>query len=159
MKRLFITRHGQAVSRAPIDEARPLTERGQTEVRRIWELLAGEGIAPVRLVSSPYIRARQTAAEISSVYGGLAVIETPLLVPEADPEQMLEWLLREQDPGELVLVTHMPLAGLLAGLLCDGRRGSHVPFETGAVAALELEVAAAGAGRLLWLRTPAEVFY
>lgn len=155
--RIYITRHGQAVSLAPTDESRPLSPRGKDEVRRLWELLRDEGIQPTRLVTSPYLRARETAAELAGVYGRLAVSESGLLVPEGDPARVLDWLLREKDPDGLVLVGHMPLAGLLTGLLSEGP-GSRVPFETGAVAALDMEVAAAGGARLSWLRTPAEIY-
>ncbi len=154
--RIYITRHGRAVSLAPTDEARPLTSGGREEVRRLWAMLRDEGIRPSRLVTSPYQRARETASELAGVYGRLPVSESTLLVPEGDPALVLDWLVREKDPQGMVLVGHMPLAGLLTGLLSEGP-GTRVPFETGAVAALDMDVAAAGGARLLWLRTPGEV--
>lgn len=152
--RLYIVRHGEAERRAATDAERALTPQGRHRVAALWQALSAEGVKPGRLVSSPYVRARQTAETIAGVVGDASLDTLDLLVPEGAPTAVLDWLMAAA-PGDedLVLVSHMPLVGQLTGLLADSA-GAHVPFSVGTVACLEVEVAAAGGARLLWLRAP-----
>jgi phosphohistidine phosphatase SixA len=70
--RLFLVRHAEAAPGDP-DELRPLTPAGRAAARDLGERLAGEH--PDAVVSSPLLRARETAEQIARVVG---------LTPEAD---------------------------------------------------------------------------
>jgi phosphohistidine phosphatase len=149
--RLYIVRHGEASHRAETDAARPLTEYGRHSVTALWQTLAGEGIRPGILFASPFRRAMETAGCIQECYDALAITEQPLLVPESDPAAVMEWLITEDNRQAVTLVSHMPLVAALAGRLVGDE---HVPFSTGTVACLDVDVPAPGGARLLWVRAP-----
>ena len=65
--RIFLVRHAQAAPGDP-DELRPLTPEGQAAARALAERLAAE--QPTAVVSSPLLRARQTADEIARAAPG-----------------------------------------------------------------------------------------
>ena len=60
--RLFLVRHAEAAPGDP-DELRPLTEGGRAVARALGEKLAGEH--PDAVLSSPLLRARETAEQIA----------------------------------------------------------------------------------------------
>jgi phosphohistidine phosphatase len=64
--RLFLVRHAEAAAGEP-DDLRPLTPGGRDAARRIGARLAAE--RPDVVVSSPLLRARETAAAIAEAAG------------------------------------------------------------------------------------------
>ena len=64
--RLFVVRHAEAAPGEP-DHLRPLTGSGRSAARELGEQLAAEHIDAV--VSSPVVRARETAAAIAKAAG------------------------------------------------------------------------------------------
>lgn len=155
--RLYIVRHGEAEPATGADAQRPLTERGRRDVRALWQALAARGETPGKIISSPYVRAAQTAAEIAAVFNTQVARSSDLLVPEARPQDVFDWLLSEPLRDGTLLVSHMPLVSLLVGRLVDGG-DARVPMSVGAVALLDIEVPVAAGGRLVWLRSPGEAF-
>ena len=147
--RLYISRHGEAVGTAATDAERALTERGREALVDHWQRLKASGVRVSGLLVSPYLRAQQTADCIAKVYDGLKRQECAELVPEASPHRLLEWLLLNPVGEETVLVSHMPLVATLTGLLTEGV-GSRVPYGTGSVACLDIDVIAPSGGRLIW---------
>lgn len=155
-ERLLVMRHGEAGPGHP-DVERELTGHGQQEVRRMAAWLADrDDLAGLRLLASPYRRARQSAAALAEALE--AEVETlPLITPDDPPQAVADWLL-EQSPGRpLLLVSHMPLVGALTGLLVEGRSDLGLAFPTAGVAELEAEVWAAGCARLARFMTPADL--
>lgn len=155
---LLIMRHGQAGAGSP-DADRRLTERGEREAARMGAWLAARGdldLARLRLLSSPYRRARQTADRVAEALG-LAVEPLPLITPDDPPDAVVDWLLEQADDRPLMLVSHMPLVGALTGLLVEGRADRGIGFATAAIAELQAEVRAAGCARLARFTSPADV--
>ncbi|WP_280547823.1 MULTISPECIES: histidine phosphatase family protein [unclassified Halomonas] len=157
-ERLLIMRHGQAGQGRP-DAARELTGQGDREAACMARWLAARedlDLTRLRLLASPYVRARQTAARIAEPQG-LAVESLPIITPDDPPEAVVEWLLGEPDDRPLMLVSHMPLVAALTGLLVEGRGDRGPGFPTAAVAELDAEVWAAGCARLLGFTGPADL--
>ena len=152
--RLYIVRHGEAERQLTTDDARALTARGREDVAAVWESLAERGVRPSRLLSSPYVRAAQTADIIAARFPGIARAESGMITPEGDPAQVLAELDRIGAQDGWTLVSHMPFVELCCGSLTDGGR---YPFPVGAVACLDLDALVPGAGRLRWLIGPADV--
>jgi len=152
--RLYIVRHGEAERQLTTDDARALTARGREDVAAVWESLAERGVRPSRLLSSPYVRAAQTADIIAARFPGIARAESGMITPEGDPAQVLAELDRIGAQDGWTLVSHMPFVDLFCGSLTDGGR---YPFPVGAVACLDLDALVPGAGRLRWLIGPADV--
>lgn len=152
--RLYLSRHGQAVSQAPTDAERPLTETGRAALLAHWQLMRSNGITVSALIASPYVRAQQTADCIEQVYGDLPRVTCEQLVPDAHPGQLFDWLLANPPAEHTVLVSHMPLVAQLTASWTGS--AERIGFNVGTVASLDVDVAAAGGARLLWLRSPGE---
>ncbi|MBE0488208.1 MAG: phosphohistidine phosphatase SixA [Halomonas sp.] len=155
-ERLLILRHGEAGPGRP-DAERELTGRGHDEARRMAAWLAErDDLAGARLLASPFVRARQTAA-IMGERLGVRVETLSILTPDDDSTAVADWLLGQPGGGPLLLVSHMPLVGALVGLLVEGRAERGPGFPTAALAELEADVWAAGCARLVRLIAPADL--
>ena len=112
---LFLLRHGIAEQRCygVDDSLRPLTEQGILRTMEVARRLRNLGFAADRLLSSPYLRAAQTA-ELAQQAGLAGRVEfESCLLPGRDPWPLLEGLV-----GRCLLVGHEPdLTHLAARLL------------------------------------------
>jgi len=149
---LLLLRHGIADDRleGQDDAQRPLTLEGRERTTRVVERLVGLDLSCDLVLSSPLVRARQTAE--LAVAGGLApeLELAAALAPLADPLPLLERWLGPLSPRpgwkRLALVGHEPDLSTLAALLIG------VPM-TQAPQALQLKKA--GAALLQWSAPPA----
>ncbi len=149
-------RHGDAVFKAKTDAERTLSEYGRGEVAAMVQYLAGETIN--RVETSPYVRARQTAAIIQSelVKGGAQIPVNVLdyITPNDEPRRVIQRLQPTiGDADSVLIVTHQPLVGMLISLLVDGV-ALGMPLATASVACLEIPYFDVGQGTLEWLRSP-----
>lgn len=136
--RLWIMRHGEAEPlRGDNDALRGLTPHGHTQAMATAAWLQRQVSGPLRIVVSPYRRARQTAEAVADVVSAVMVEQQDLLMPEGDPRSVTAWLARQED-AELLLVSHMPLVSQLTGWLCDGVLAGP-SFHVAQVCLLELE--------------------
>lgn len=141
---LWIMRHGEALG-GDIDELRELSEEGQRQCVQAGDWLAGRIRQPggLRIISSPYQRARHTAAIVADSCAA-EVAESDLLRPDGDVELILEWLTATEEAEDRLIVSHMPLVGRLVGRLLEGDVHASHPFTTAEVIGLDAEVWAAG---------------
>ena len=86
---LYVFRHGIAEISGPgqSDSARALTDQGRKKVAEVVKTARRAGFQPSLIVSSPYVRAIQTAevAVDELKYHG-HVVRTEALVPHGSPE-------------------------------------------------------------------------
>ncbi len=61
--RLVLVRHAESASGEP-DELRALTPAGHAQARELGDRLRADGIEPEAVLSSPLLRARETAADL-----------------------------------------------------------------------------------------------
>jgi len=102
--RLLIVRHAEAAAGEP-DELRQLTPEGREHARALGERLRREGFAPDAVVTSPLVRARETATALA--VGDVDVDER--LAPGATPDDVRDAALGR---GETVVVVgHQPDCG------------------------------------------------
>jgi phosphohistidine phosphatase SixA len=99
---VIVVRHANAAPGHP-DEARPLTEQGHEAARLLGELLAERG--PDAVVSSPLLRARETAAAIAEASGLEAAVDEHLS-PGADADDLRAAVAGRGDT--VVTVGHQP---------------------------------------------------
>ncbi len=140
--KLWLLRHGEAEAHASSDEQRELTAAGRAAVLRSAEQLQGSGLQ--HLLTSPYVRARQTAALVQQQLawaGNVSVCQWA--TPDGEPERALAELER-LGVEELLLVTHNPFVGELAGWLLHGHRQAPVPMGTASLLCLEAPLPLAG---------------
>ncbi|MGE5247518.1 MAG: phosphohistidine phosphatase SixA [Verrucomicrobiota bacterium] len=137
--RVFLIRHAEAVDRTGSmpDAARHLTTRGRLSSREVARRLRDEGLRPSRILTSPLLRAVQTADILAEHLGfGGEVIPAPQLGPGFDLDGMNEILDAFPEETDLALIGHEPdLGRLLCQLLSLSVRYG---MPKGAVAALVL---------------------
>ena len=84
--RITLIRHGEAGDDAPRDEERSLTKNGRSEVRRVGAALERGGVHFGAVVTSPLVRAVQTAEITAAAVGYRGrVIVSEQLIPDALP--------------------------------------------------------------------------
>ena len=101
---VFLVRHAHSEPGDP-DELRPLSERGQEESRVLAERLAAHPTPPRLVLSSPLVRARQTAQHIATAAGVEARVEDRL-APGATAELLREAVAGLEGP--VAAVAHQP---------------------------------------------------
>jgi phosphohistidine phosphatase len=133
---IWLLRHGSAEDRARSgrDPDRALTSDGLARVERAARGLARLEPDISRVVTSPYRRARQTAAAAAKALGIRELAESRALEPEREPEEILEEV--GDSGGSVLLVGHQPHLGALLGSLVVG--GAELPMEKTAVARIAL---------------------
>ena len=155
---LLIIRHAIAFERDrrrwPDDAARPLTPAGIRRSRKAAAGLKGLCKAPDRLLTSPLIRAKETAQVLTEVARWPKAEIVPQLKPGKGAAAVLT-LLAEDRGKRIAVVGHEPdLSGLLAACLVKGSALS-IELKKCSAACLSFRgKARAGGATLKWLATP-----
>jgi phosphohistidine phosphatase len=155
----LLLRHGIAVERdeweGP-DADRPLTERGAKRVVQAAAGLNRLGVQPTHILSSPLIRAIETAKIVHrSLQARSAAQIVEELLPDAPPDRLL-LILQDLPPDASVLcIGHEPQLGMAASVLLSGRATASFPMKKAGACLIELPTQAKpGRGRLRWWLTP-----
>ncbi len=128
---------GEADSRRWLDDRqRPLTDAGRREHARVAEALRRMGVRFDRLLSSPLVRARETAEITARVYGAPAPELTELLGDNAEPASVLAGL-ATVEASALLCVGHEPTLSRLAALLTSRDGSARVEMAKSGVAVIE----------------------
>jgi phosphohistidine phosphatase len=157
MIELYLIRHGVAADRGkewPDDSKRPLTPDGIARLRRSARGLNAIGVAFDQIVTSPLVRARQTADVFSEeLKSKPPVVTSDALAPAGTPAAVMQEIAKHVRKARVALVGHEPNLGELAAQLI----GAKVPieFKKGAVCRIDFDVLPPkGTGALRWLLTP-----
>jgi phosphohistidine phosphatase len=151
---VYFLRHGVAAKRGEWtgdDDLRPLTDEGRAALARAAGAIARLGIAPAAIVTSPLVRARETA-EIAGEALGAAdkVAGDERLAPGFDAGRLVSLLADHPDAAEIVVVGHEPdLSRTIAGLT-----GGAVVCKKGSLARVDLADRSIPRGTLVWLLQP-----
>lgn len=134
------------------DAARPLSEKGRRQAARLGALLAAMDEPPDLFVTSPKVRAAQTAELVAEAIGAAVVVDARLaggLDVRAVEDILLE---SAPDAARPCLVGHDPdFSGILGDLLGI----APVPMRKGAIARIDVaRPIAYGRGVLRWLVPP-----
>jgi phosphohistidine phosphatase len=152
--RVTLIRHGEAEARAPRDEDRALTKRGRADVRRVGRALCRHGVRFSLIISSPLVRAVQTAEIIAAAvnYRGTIVV-TRALIPDADVTGIRALLADHADASSVALVAHEPILSAAAAALLGV--GGVPALKKSEAIRLRLADGPAGVGRFRWRIEPA----
>lgn len=150
---IHLLRHADAGDRedwnGPDDE-RPLTAKGRGQSERLGTFLASVSFRPDLIVSSPKVRAAQTAEIVAERLGTEAHLDDRL--GEALGIGQLEQLIVDLGVARPLLVGHDPDFTMLVEALCDA---SGVEMKKGALARVDAaRPLEAGGGLLRWLVPP-----
>jgi phosphohistidine phosphatase len=154
---LYILRHGLAADKDdpkyPNDEDRPLTDEGEKKTLKVARRLKELGLAFNLILSSPLVRARQTAEITASVLGSKNKLR---FTTNLSPNGSKKGLLREVNKRvRVLLVGHEPYLTELMSILLTGKAGLCIDLKKGGLC--KLEAGAMRYGRcatLGWLAPP-----
>jgi phosphohistidine phosphatase len=156
---LYIVRHGIAIDRedpkSPAEADRYLTEEGIAKTKQVAKGLASMGIHADLMITSPYVRARQTAAIFAKAldYPEQKIRQSESLLPGAEPGAFLRELAREKNASSVFCFGHAPhLDGLVAAAV--GAQRHITTLKKAGVAFVEMKRVAPPNGLLAWLVTP-----
>jgi phosphohistidine phosphatase len=157
---LYLIRHADAL---PLGEGgiledaeRPLSDVGKGQAKSLATALHKRGVQLTQLLTSPALRAKQTAEFMLAVWpGGSVPLEVCDNLAIGFKARKLSRTLEDYTDSSLALVGHQPdLAEFAAWLI--GSRKAHLDLAKGGVACINCSNGVAkGGGTLEWLVTPA----
>jgi phosphohistidine phosphatase len=156
---LYIVRHGIAIDRedpkCPPDPERYLTEEGLEKTKQVAKGMAALGITGDLFLTSPYVRAAQTAEIFASAleYAKQKIRRTDLLLPGAEPSLLFRELAKDKQASSVFLFGHAPqLDDMISTAL--GSKKHITTLKKAGVALVELKRVSPPMGVLVWLATP-----
>jgi phosphohistidine phosphatase len=156
---LYIVRHGIAVDRedpnCPADPERFLTDEGIEKTQQVAKGVAEVATIPDLLLTSPYLRAVQTAEIFAAhlEYPKQNIRKSDLLLPGEEPLQLFRELARNKDLSTVFVFGHAPhLDDVIATAL--GSKHHISSLKKAGVALVELKRLVPPSGELVWLATP-----
>lgn len=140
------------------DDERPLSPKGHRQMRDGLPGLMALVPGLDHIITSPFVRARETAELIRKGYDAAPLVETPTLEPEAHPKAFSKWLRERELPDLVACVGHEPhLSGLVAWLT-NGDANGFVDFKKGGACLVTFDDSPdKAAGYLRWLLGPKEL--
>jgi phosphohistidine phosphatase len=153
---LYLVRHGLAEERGeawPDDTKRPLTEDGINRMRKAARGLARLGVTIDVVLTSPLVRARQTAEIVAAAIDPRpALVAAESLAPGGSFAAVVADLEKHARETRIALVGHEPGIGEVAARLIGSRHA--IEFKKGAVCRVDVEtLPPSGPGDLRWLMT------
>jgi len=156
---LYLVRHGIAIDRedpkCPAEAERYLTEEGIKKTKEVARGVAAIAEEADLFLSSPYVRAMQTAELFASAFDfpKEKIRKSELLLPGADAGALFREIAKHKDAESVFCFGHAPhLDEVIAAVLGSKRDATSV--KKAGVACLELRRVAPPTGILAWLATP-----
>lgn len=163
MPELLVVRHAIAMDRLASmerglsDAERPLTDEGRVKMQ-----LAVQGLQRIQsgidvILTSPLLRAQQTAAILEDYFPLASSTKLKTLAPPYNSEKLIPSL--SNIPGKrIAIVGHEPgLSMLIASLICGADDGA-IELKKGGMAQLHFaQQIAPGEGTLQWLLRPKQL--
>ena len=153
--KLYLLRHGLAADReewSGDDVDRPLTGEGRARMAREAATLARLGLGLDLILTSPLVRAYQTAESVALRLGMMdKLITDERLAPGFGADQLAPLVREHSNAAALMLVGHEPDFSELIGALIGGGR---VECKKGSLACVNLPDPLRLTGELIWLLPP-----
>jgi phosphohistidine phosphatase len=144
--KLTLVRHGLAVEREDFaklkkdDALRPLLPKGREKILQMAEHLLPWTEGVDLIVTSPYVRAKQSALILQKVLKPKKFIEAVELIPSAPPMAFAEWLRRNAAlMTSVVAVGHEPQLDSFASWALAGAIDSFIKIKKSGALGLEVE--------------------
>jgi phosphohistidine phosphatase len=157
---LYLIRHGIAAERGTYDQDgdRPLTSAGRHKTQAVAERLVALGIQVDLILTSPLVRARQTADLLQGALGKVTVAESEFLAPGGDFQSWCRWFADWSQGGgqRLALVGHEPDLGEWAERLVWGAVRYRLMVKKAGVIGIQVSQPQdpVGTSELFWLTPP-----
>lgn len=158
----LLFRHGIAVDREKwdgLEAQRPLTSKGAEKTREAAAGLLRLSVFPTHVLSSPFVRALETAKlvrDVLRVRGEIQVCDE--LLPDAPPDKLFPILGSLPPDACVVCVGHEPHLGEAAGVMLFGKPVAGLSLKKAGACCITFESAPkAGQGVLRWWMTPSQL--
>lgn len=162
--KLLLLRHGIAVEPGTPgyedDDTRPLTAEGRRKTELVARALARLELVPDVILTSPLVRARQTAEIVAAELGRARHLHNcHALAPGGKPVSLLALVKKSHArAGSTMLVGHQPDLGELASLLLTGNPlGAALEFKKAGLAVFEWNRSTGGGDATLEMLLPPRV--
>jgi phosphohistidine phosphatase len=141
---IYIIRHAIAVDEATSDyesdSERPLTDKGRKKMRQIAKALRHLGVEFDLILSSPYVRACQTAEILADVFKMKSkLVFSDNLIPLGNPELLIGEINEKHTVDSLAIVGHEPHLSTLVGLLVADSAKFEMTLKKGGVCYLSAD--------------------
>jgi phosphohistidine phosphatase len=157
---IYILRHGIAVDRGTLgykkDSDRPLTNEGEEKMHQIAKAILAMDLKFDLILSSPYVRAQQTAQIVAAELDEEVTL-TEFLVPNGNALELIREL-NDEKPQRVLLVGHEPHLSGLISVLVTGESDAAIELKKGGLCKLSTDRLAFGqCATLNWLLTPKQL--
>lgn len=153
---IYVLRHGIAedAKQGESDSSRALTSEGRKKLAFVLERAQKAGACPSIILTSPYLRAKQTARMAAQAFNRENyVVETSALIPSGSPELVWDEISEYRSESQVMVVGHEPLLSELVSFLLAAP-GLRVDMRKAAMVAISLESLRGGPrGVLQWMLT------
>lgn len=161
---LYIIRHAVAQPLGQknefTDEKRALTSEGRDRMRDAAKGLRKMGVELDLLLTSPLVRAVETAEIVAGALGlgKKEVTQTANLAPGASAEDLFAEIKRRNGAESIALVGHQPDLGMLISQIIQGGDSLGLQLKKGSVVMISvLETVPTLRGDLMWMLTPKQL--
>jgi phosphohistidine phosphatase len=157
---IYVLRHGIAVERGTPgykkDNDRPLTKEGDEKMHQIAEVMLAMGLKFDLILSSPLVRAEQTAKIVAGEFDE-EVTFTDHLAPDGNTLELIGEI-NDEKPQCVLLVGHEPDLSRLISLLITGGTDAWIELKKGGLCKLTADKLTFGqCATLNWLLTPKQL--
>ena len=159
---LYLMRHAIAADadENTQDNQRALTEKGRKKLGKIARNLEKLDLSFDLILTSPYLRARQTAdvvADEFEIRPGL-VQESENLTPLGFGDKLVDEIKSREPVENLLIVGHEPFISQIIGMLLAGDSSLNIDMKKAGLCKLSIENLSYGrCATLEWLMTPAQL--
>lgn len=143
MIELYLIRHGIAAERNDYtnDEIRPLTDKGRQKTQQVAQRLDEIGLRFDIILTSPLVRAHQTAEILLNASLSNQMEEFASLAPEGDIKDLINWISKSRynrQGSSIALVGHQPDLGNWAETLIWGSANDKLILKKAGIIGLTL---------------------
>lgn len=162
---LYIIRHAVAEEREDFakknsdDSLRPLTAKGRKKLQKMILTLEKDFDNLELIVTSPYMRAKQSAQVIAEIADNAKIMESAELVPHAPPQSLVKWLKSHCGKyKKIAVVGHDPhISSFVTYVLTGNVSENFVEMKKSSIALVDVgnfEDLTPSKTKLLWLASP-----
>jgi phosphohistidine phosphatase len=122
---LYILRHADAETEAVRDDLRELSEKGRNQAHKVGRFFSEHAIEPDTILTSPLIRAKQTARIIAEqIHLEDRIVVEDFIKCGMTPSVAFSGLRRYREASNVLLVGHEPDLSQLVGALIHAPTGN-----------------------------------
>lgn len=160
--KIIVVRHAVAMDREIFsvegkpDGQRPLTQKGKREFKKFLKKTKHHLKDAEMILTSPYLRASQTAELLRKEFKSLKFLETSDLKAESNPQKLITSL-KKMKSNSVILVGHEPFLSTFVSLLLAGTKRQIIEIKKGGIVVLsvkDLQSLGVGKAVLLWSMNP-----